>query len=90
MSSSFISTTILPTNTPPPSTTLADAVVDAVILLAYVAVERHLTRRLRNAGPRASLASKRQIVLIEKLPGAGLLNSGATLTAATLAIGHGR
>jgi hypothetical protein len=48
--------------------TLADAVVDAVILPTYGAVERRLTRRLRNAGPCDSLTSRRQIVLIEKLP----------------------
>ncbi len=50
------------------STTAADAVVDAVILLLYVAVERRLTRRLRNAGSRDSLAGRCQILLIEKMP----------------------
>jgi hypothetical protein len=36
------------------STTAADAVFDAVVLPLYGAIERRLTRRLGNAGPRRS------------------------------------
>jgi hypothetical protein len=50
------------------STTAADAVFDAVVLPLYGAIERRLTRRLGNAGPRDCLAGRRQIILIEKMP----------------------
>src|ERR1700722_9939149 len=72
------------------STTLADAVVDAVILLAYVPVERRLTRRLRNAGPCDSLASRRQIVLIEKLARRRLAEFRGYVTGVALSIGGHR
>jgi hypothetical protein len=50
------------------STTAADAVFDTVVLPLYGAIERRLTRRLGNAGPRDCLAGRRQIILIEKMP----------------------
>ena len=53
---------------PARSATVADAVVDAVVLLPDLAVERRCARRLRNAGPWYGLAGRRQIVLNEKMP----------------------
>src|SRR4029077_5511321 len=50
------------------SATFADAIVDAVILLLNLAIERSRSRRLRNARPRDSLAGRRQVVLVENLP----------------------
>ena len=50
------------------SATVADAVVDTVVLLPYGAVERRRTRRLRDATPRDGCTGPGNIVLPEKLP----------------------
>ena len=50
------------------SAPLADAVVDLVVLLLDLAIERRRPRRLRNAWPRHGFAGRRRVVLIQKLP----------------------
>src|SRR5271157_1214644 len=70
------------------SATAADAVVDAVILLAYEAVELRLTRRLRNAGLRDSLAGRRQIVPVEKVSRRRLAKFRRDVPAVVLGIGR--
>ena len=48
---------------------LADAVVDFVVLLLDLSVERRRACRLRSAGLWDSLTGRRQIVLVQKMPG---------------------
>jgi hypothetical protein len=51
------------------SATVANTIVDLVVLLPDLAIERRRPRCLRNAWPRDSCAGRRQVVLIQTLPG---------------------
>src|SRR5580658_1328013 len=51
------------------SATRTNAVVDFIVLPPNRAVKRRRSRRLRNAWPRDGLAGRRQVILIQKMPG---------------------
>ena len=70
------------------STTVADAVVDAVVPLPYRTIERRFTRRLRGPRVRDGLAGRRQIILIEKLPWRRFAEFGSNVSAVALATGR--